>query len=390
MNSIEEIWDKLSNNNFKVSTDTRKELRGTIFFALKGETFDGSTFAQEALAKGAIGVVTENALDVLQKLARRYRDSFDIPIIAIGGSNGKTTSKELMRSVLETRFKVHATESNLNNHIGLPLSIFSMDKTAQIAIFEIGANHLGEHTKLLEILNPTHAIVTNSGLDHLEGFGSPAEVEKANKEINDLARKHGATILENVDHGLKVSTSLPLTIAKDGKEYPTHLVGDYNLENINRALSVGSLFEVDMEKALESISKYSPTAQRSQLIVKDGICFVIDCYNANPTSMMLALESFVKSAESPRGIILGDMLELGSYAEEEHRKILEFVYGQKLDVIVFIGKHFKQALNKSGFKNFWFPDSNLAQEWFKKQKFTGYTLLLKGSRGIKVEKVINF
>lgn len=389
MSQIDEIWNKLVVNNFKVSTDTRKDVSGSVFFALKGENFDGRAFAKDALAKGAVEVVTENALEVLQKLARRYRDQFNIPIIAIGGSNGKTTTKELMRAVLETRFKVHATDSNLNNHIGVPLSVLSMDQSAEIGIFEIGANHLGEHTSLLEILNPTHVMVTNSGLDHLEGFGSRANVEKANEEINEWARKHGATILTSGDRGLKITTSLPLAITNGGKNYKTQMVGDYNLENINRALSLGLFFKIDMEKALEAICEYSPSAQRSQLVVKNGVRFVVDCYNANPTSMMLALESFVKSAGEPRGVILGDMLELGSFANKEHKRIVNFVAGQKLDIIVFIGKHFKQALNENGFKFFWFPDSDSAREWFSKQKFTGYTFLLKGSRGIKVERVID-
>lgn len=388
MSQIDEVWDKLAACNFKVSTDTRKDVAHSIFFALRGETFDGGAFAEDALAKGAIEVVTENALDVLQKLARRYRNLFDIPIIAIGGSNGKTTTRELMRRVLETRFKVHATESNLNNHIGLPLSILSMNRVTEIGIFEMGANHLGEHTTLLEILNPTHVIVTNSGLDHLEGFGSPAEVIKANEEINEWARKHGAIIIADVDHGLKIATSLPLTVTKDDKKYQTQMVGDYNLENINRALSVGLIFKINTDKALEAISKYTPTEQRSQLAEKNGVRLVIDCYNANPTSMKLALESFIKSAGHPRGVILGDMLELGSYTEEEHKKILDFITKQELDVVILIGKHFEQAQNKNGFKNLWFPDSDSARDWFKKENFTGYTLLLKGSRGIKVEKIL--
>ena len=388
MNQIDEIWDKLVANGFKVSTDTRKDVSGSIFFALEGEIFDGRTFVKDALAKGAIGVVTENTLDTLQKLARRYRDTFNIPIIAIGGANGKTTTRELMRAVLETSFKVHTTKSNLNNHIGLPLSILSMNKSTEIGIFEIGANHLGEHTSLLEILNPTHVIVTNSGLDHLEGFGLPANVEKANEEINEWARKHGAIIFAGSDQGLKIVTSLPLTLTKDGKEYKTQMVGDYNLENINRALSVGLFFKINIERALKAINKYSPTEQRSQLLIRDGIHFVIDCYNANPTSMILSLESFVRSAVEPRGIILGDMLELGSYADEEHERIINFVNRQKLDTVVLIGKQFKQALNEKSFKNFWFEDSDSAREWFSKQKFTGYTFLLKGSRGMKVERIL--
>ena len=293
-----------------------------------------------------------------------------------------------MRAVLETSFKVHTTKSNLNNHIGLPLSILSMNKSTEIGIFEIGANHLGEHTSLLEILNPTHVIVTNSGLDHLEGFGLPANVEKANEEINEWARKHGAIIFAGSDQGLKIVTSLPLTLTKDGKEYKTQMVGDYNLENINRALSVGLFFKINIERALKAINKYSPTEQRSQLLIRDGIHFVIDCYNANPTSMILSLESFVRSAVEPRGIILGDMLELGSYADEEHERIINFVNRQKLDTVVLIGKQFKQALNEKSFKNFWFEDSDSAREWFSKQKFTGYTFLLKGSRGMKVERIL--
>ncbi len=389
MSQIDELWDKLAACDFKVSTDTRKDLlAGSVFFALKGENFDGNIFAEDALAKGAIGVVTENALDALQQSARRYRDLFNIPIIAIGGSNGKTTSKELIRSVLETRYAVHATESNLNNHIGVPLSILSMNRTTEIGLFEIGANHPGEHTALLEILNPTHVLVTNSGMDHLEGFGSPDAVIKANEEINEWARKHGATILASANHGLGIATSLPLTITMDGKKYQTQMVGDYNLENINRALAIGLFFQVGMEKAMAAISRYTPAAQRSQLVVKDDVRFVVDCYNANPTSMMLALESFVKSVEQPKGVILGDMLELGPYAAEEHRKILDFVAGQAFDTVILIGKHFKQAMDKIGFKNHWFPDSGVAREWFRKQNFANHIFLLKGSRGMKVEIIM--
>src|SRR3989344_2190061 len=207
MNQIDEIWEKLVANGFKVSTDTRKDVSGSIFFALEGEIFDGRTFVKDALAKGAIGVVTENTLDTLQKLARRYRDTFNIPIIAIGGSNGKTTIRELLRWALATKYKEHATESNLNNHIGLPLSIMAMSKSAEIGLFEIGANHPDEHTQLLEILNPSHVMVTNSGMDHLEGFGSPAEVKRANEEINEWAKKHDAVILTNVYQGIEIATS---------------------------------------------------------------------------------------------------------------------------------------------------------------------------------------
>ncbi len=403
MGQIENIWDKLRDNDFKISTDTRKELGGTLFFALKGERFDGNDFVEKALENRASAVVSQNqqfkstphvyvvddTLETLQILARKYRDTFDIPIIVIGGSNGKTTTRELIRSVLETNFKVHATENNLNNEIGVPLSIFAMSRDAQIGVFEIGANHAQEHTNLLEILKPTHVMITNSGMDHLEGFGSPLKVREANEEIHKWARKHDATILlTSVEYGLQVMTPLPLCISKGGKEYQTKMVGNYNLENINRALSVGLHFKIDFKSGLGAICKYTPASFRSQLLEKEGVHFVVDCYNANPTSMKLALESFVRAATKPRGVILGDMLELGSYTEEEHKKILEFISKQELDLVVLIGGNFKQAQEQLHLNYSWFPNSLLTREWFQKQNFTNYNILLKGSRGIEVEKVL--
>jgi len=402
MDDLAQIWQKLDNNSFKISTDTRKELDGTIFFALKGESFDGNTFVEKALKKGAVAVVSQNpqfkstpnvyvvddTLRTLQTLAQKYRETFTIPIIAVGGSNGKTTSRELIRCVLETNFKVHTTESNLNNEIGVPLSILAMDKDTEIGVFEIGANHAQEHTNLLEILRPTHVIVTNNGLDHLEGFGSPTKVIEANEEINKWARKHNASIIANVEHGLKVSTPLPLSISLDNKEYQTKMVGNYNLENISRALTVGKVFKINLEKALTAISAYTPMALRSELLERNGAQVIVDCYNANPSSMMLALKSFIESCSKPRGVILGDMLELGPYAEEEHKKILDFVSKQELNIIVLIGEQFRQAQENSHLNYTWFPNSSSAQKWFRRQNFTNYTLLLKGSRGIKVEEML--
>lgn len=403
MDSIAQIWQKLLlDNDFKVSTDTRKTIKGTIFFALKGESFDGNTFVEKALENGAVAVVSQderfrstpnvfvvsNTLETLQELAKRYRETFNIPIIAIGGSNGKTTSRELIRKVLETKFRVHSTENNLNNEIGLPLSVLSMSKKTEIGVFEIGANHPQEHTMLLEILRPTHVIVTNNGLDHLEGFGSPAKVVRANKEIDDWAEKNNAQIIVNKDHGLKVASPLPLSVSLGEKEYKTKMVGNYNLENIDRALTLGEVFKIDLEKSLEAISEYTPMALRSQLLEKDGMRIIVDCYNANPSSMILALESFTSSSSKPKGVILGDMLELGSYAEEEHEKILEFVSKQEFDTVVLIGREFKKAQEKLNLNYTWFPDSNETKNWFEKQNFRDYTLLLKGSRGIAVEKIL--
>lgn len=402
MQTLDRIWDILATTGFKVSTDTRKDVSGSVFFALKGETFDGNDFVENALVKNPAAIVTENeqfksrenvyvvdnTLSVLQKLARRYRDLFNIPILAIGGSNGKTTTRGLVRHFLEKRYKVHATASNLNNYIGLPLSILSMNRSAEIAVLEIGANRLNEHLELLSILNPTHVLVTNNGLDHLEGFGSPDNVIKANEEIHDWARQHKAIILKGADQGLEIAKSLPLSIRKDGKEYPTQLVGDYNIENINRALSVARDFGVSVEESLLSLSDYSPASWRSQLVERDGTRFVVDCYNANPTSMKLALESFTKSAREPRGLILGDMLELGPYADEAHEQVLAYLAGQRFDPIILIGKDFKKALGKIKLKASWFPDSGSTKKWFNKQNFDGHTLLLKGSRVIGVEKIL--
>ncbi len=418
--NIPQIWNELEKCQFKVSTDTRKDVTGSIYFALKGESFDGNTFIHEALKKGSLGAVTDNpeitgeniylvdnSLEILQTIATRYRKLFNTLIIAIGGSNGKTTSKELIRQVLEAKYKVHTSKENFNNHIGVPLSILSMNPEVEIGLFEIGANHSGEHTKLLNILEPTIVIVTNNGMDHLEGFKSPLGVREANKEMYDWALLHKSLAFVNKNYPdlmkdsenlerilypvqeLSITRSMPLTLSSENQEYVTHLVGDYNIENIHLALAVGIHFKIDTDKALTAICQYLPSAKRSQFLEKGAVKFVIDCYNANPSSMHLSLESFLKSAQSPRGLILGDMLELGSYSEEEHRKIVEYISKQKVDCVVFIGENFKKALIDKDLKYQWFPDSLKAHEWFNSQGFKGFAFLLKGSRGVKVEQILD-
>jgi UDP-N-acetylmuramoyl-tripeptide--D-alanyl-D-alanine ligase len=418
----QKIFDALEKCNFSVSTDTRKDISGTIFFALKGENFDGNQFVHEALKKGATGVVTENSNlsgeniyvvdDVLQALnstASKYRDLFKIPIIAIGGSNGKTTSKDLVRDVLRTKYKVLATEGSLNNHFGVPLSILSMTSETEMAVLEIGANHQNEHTDLLKIIKPTHVVVTNNGMDHLEGFGSPIGARKANKEIYDWAKLNNAKAFVNKnlkdlmegstgnirilypEQNLETTNSTFVKIKFADKEYVTNLVGKYNTDNIELALSIGKHFNVSTEASLEAISLYKPLSKRSQLLKKNGVAFVVDCYNANPTSMHLSVMSFLESSSEKKGVVVGDMLELGSYSEEEHEKILKFLLKQKLDCLVFIGQNFKKALSKTEAKDIrWFIDSEEARNWFSLQKFNEYTFLLKGSRGIKVEKILEF
>lgn len=414
------ILEKLENNNFQVSTDSRKDVSGSIYFALKGDNFDGNKFVHEALKKGALGAVTddpkmaggnvylvENVLETLQLLAKNYRRSFNIPIIALGGSNGKTTSKELISEVLKISHRVHASRENLNNHFGVPLSILSMNRDTEIGIFEVGANHPGEHTKLLEMISPTLVIVTNNGLDHLEGFGSPLGVRRANKEIYDWARKHKARAFVNKRNAdlLYDSKSLervlypgedldtvevsPLTFTHKGKRHVTQMAGDYNIENIQLALSVGKFFNLDTRKALNAICSWRPSSKRSQFIKAGNFRVIMDCYNANPSSMMLSLKSFMKVGDNSKGVVLGDMLELGSYSDKEHKKIVEYVSRQKLDRVIFIGENFKKALLKSNFDHQWFPNSSEAREWFQYQKCDGFIFLLKGSRGMEVEKVLN-
>lgn len=417
---IEPLLKELEKVDFKVSTDTRKDISGTVYFALRGESFDGNTFVSNALQKGAIAAVTDNleitgenifhvedVLKTLQEVAQIYRQSFTIPIIAIGGSNGKTTSKDLIRSVLGTKYKVHATEGSLNNHIGVPLSILSMKPETEIGIFEIGANHLGEHKELLDILHPTHAVVTNNGMDHMGGFGGKDGSRRGNKEIYDWAKTHEIQVFVHTHHldliedsegsarilypteTLKNVGSTPLALEWNNTVYETHLVGNYNTENIELAVSIGSYFKIDPDLALRAISTYIPLSKRSELLIKGNTTFIIDCYNANPTSMILALESFIESPAEAKGVVLGDMLELGEYSDEEHKKIVEYVLVQNFQTLIFVGKDFKKALEGVGADFKWFSDSDTAREWFKGQKFDNYTILLKGSRGSKIEKILD-
>ncbi len=419
MNTLENIFSDLVKNGFKVSTDTRKDLKGSVFFALKGESFDGNKFVKKALKSGAVIAITDNpkikgrniyvvknVLKTLQEVATKYREKFGIPIIVIGGSNGKTTSKELVRDVLKIKYKVHATEGSLNNHIGVPLSILSMKKDTEIGVFEIGANHPKEHLKLLEIIKPTYVVVTNNGMDHLEGFGSVKGARKANKEIYDFALQNKSVVFVNKNHKdlikdsgintkilyprykVRNTNESPLVLIHNKKKYKTQMTGSYNMENIDLAIAIGNNFKIKTDEALLAISKYTPTSKRSQILIKNKIKFIVDCYNANPTSMKLSLESFNKSTKGHRGVVFGEMLELGKYSKIEHEKVLKYVLSKKMDRIILVGKAFRKVVKKNNKNLVWFPDSNSAKVWFWNQNFRGYTFLLKGSRGIKIENII--
>lgn len=420
MDTLPLIIKKLEACNFTVSTDTRKDLKGSVFFALKGENFNGGNFVEEALSKGAYAVVTENttkagehvyivenALETLQKCASTYRELFTIPLIAIGGSNGKTTSKELLKKTLEQKYKIHGTDGSLNNHIGVPLSILSMSLDTEIGIFEIGANHPGEHLELLNILKPTYVVVTNNGMDHLEGFGSPDGSRLANKEIYDWAKINSAKVFVNKkhqdltedsegtsqlvypSHEFALAHTTPLSFTYKHDLYTTQIIGAYNIENIELAVSLAEYFEVTSEEACTAVCKYTPGSKRSQFLHTEQNDFVIDCYNANPTSMKLSLESFIASSFSKKGVVLGDMLELGDYANEEHKKIVEYILTIPIEIRIFIGPLFGAVLENIPGEYVWFQTTNEAKKWFDAQDFKSFTFLLKGSRGVQVEKILS-
>ena len=420
MDTLSLIIKELEACNFNASTDTRKDLKGSVFFALKGDNFDGGNFIEEALSKGALAVVTENitkaqervhivenVLETLQKCASTYRELFTIPLIAIGGSNGKTTSKELLKKTLGQKYNIHGTDGSLNNHIGLPLSILSMSRNTEIGIFEIGANHPKEHLELLNILKPTHVVVTNNGMDHLEGFGSPEGSRLANKEIYDWSKLHHTNVfvhkkhqdlLEDSEgtsqvlypgHEFTLAHTTPLSFMYRQSLYTTQMVGAYNIENIELAVSLAEYFEVTSEDACAAVCTYIPGSKRSQFLHTEHNDFVIDCYNANPTSMKLSLESFTESPFSKKGIIFGDMLELGNYAHEEHKKAVEHALSVPLEIRIFIGPLFGAVLEHIHGEFEWFENVGEAKKWFNAQNFKGITFLLKGSRGIQVEKILD-
>ncbi len=418
MNEIDKIYSILVKNGFKVSTDTRMDLKGSVYFAISGESFDGNNFVKDAIKNGAIAAITSSpknngknifvvmdTLVTLQQIAKKYRQEFNIPIIAIGGSNGKTTSKELLTRSLELKYIAHKTVGSLNNHLGLPLSILSMKKDTQVGVFEIGANHPKEHTDLLKILYPTHVVVTNNGMDHLEGFGSPSGVRKANKEIYDWALKNDAEVFVNKElpdlmsdsrkndrttypnEKIKISEVSPLQLLYKNKKYKLKMSGEYNLPNIYLSIAVGNYFGIRTEKILDQITKYSPTGKRSQIVKIKKNTFIVDCYNANPTSMLLSLETLSKN-KGKKAVVLGDMLELGKYAHKEHQKIYNYLKKREFNKVILIGNNFKKTINKKDKKTLWFQDSLTAKKWLVSEKLSSYTVLLKGSRGMKIEKII--
>ena len=405
-----------------ISTDSRKIVVGSIFFALRGDRFDGNTFATQALELGASYVVVDDesvvvsgdkryivvqdVLTSLQQLANKHRSTLSIPVLALTGSNGKTTTKELARNVLSKKFKTHATEGNLNNHIGVPLTILSTPDDAQFLIVEMGANHQGEIDLLCQIAAPNYGMITNIGKAHLEGFGGVEGIKKGKSEMYRYLTQHGGKIFINSDDNVlmsllpekvktiqyEVQTLLNLidaepTLKLDYRnvQVTTQLYGTYNLPNIAFAICVGEYFGVEQAEIIEAISEYTPDNNRSQILKIDTNIIIKDAYNANPSSMVLSIESFSKIL-GPKVVVLGDMLELGEYAPSEHQKIIDLVNDKDFIDVIFIGHQFCSAgMRKRG--NY-FENTDLARLYFHTKNYKNITILLKGSRGISVEKIL--
>lgn len=412
-----------------VSTDSRNIPVNSLFFALKGQSFDGNKFAAEALTKGAAYAIIDNpeyavhdrlilvddVLSSLQKLAQHHRHELGIPVLAITGTNGKTTSKELIASVLLNRFNVCFTQGNLNNHIGVPLTLLSMTPETQLGVIEMGANHPGEIATLCKIAEPTYGLVTNMGKAHLEGFGSFEGVIKTKTELYDYLRETGGQCFINADNDLLLKQAVGLPMLSYGKtdkadlmgEYEdssyyltaqilfpkgwlyfrSKLVGSYNFENIMAAARIGMHFEIDPLLIQKSVEKYNPTNNRSQLIQRASNRLILDAYNANPTSMLASLQNFTQINHPEKIVILGDMLELGEYATEEHQKITDFLEKQSYDEIFLVGPCFCSV--QSGAKVKKFESIELLSNYlFQQSQMKNKLILIKGSRGIRLEKVL--
>lgn len=421
--------EKLYQHYLKHSTiciDTRKIVTNCIFFALKGPNFDANKFAMNALKDGASLCVVDDpevalnnsyflvddVLTTLQDLAKHHRKMLTIPIIGLTGSNGKTTSKELLATALRPKFNVFATQGNLNNHIGVPLSILSIKDEHEIAVIEMGANHVGEISFLCSIANPTHGFITNIGKAHLEGFGGMEGVIRGKSELyHHLIQHEGVVwinsnneILSNMAKRFKnplfypnhsdyyhcefVSANPEVKFrAENNKEYTSHLVGSYNFENIASALCIAKYFEVNEDDANNAVANYIPENNRSQVISRGTNTIILDAYNANPTSMEKALENLSLMNAQNKVAILGDMKELGLESDKEHEKLGEILIEKGIKKVILCGDLIKPALRK-------FPKAdyyNSREELIKalmKEKIENSTILIKASRSIGLEKIL--
>lgn len=409
-----------------IQTDTRKLKEGDLFFALKGENFNGNLFAKQALERGAAYAIVDeetgttderiikvdDVLNTLQQLARHHRLQFTIPFLAITGSNGKTTTKELIHSVLSSQYKTYTTEGNLNNHIGVPLTILKIKKDAEMAVIEMGANHQKEIASYCTYALPNFGLINNCGKAHLEGFGSIEGVRKGKGELYDYIRNNNGTIFINSDYDYLIEMSkgiekkisygttdaettghllesepfLKIVITSDEAiaTIQTQLVGDYNLPNVLAAVSVGKYFKVATDKIKTAIENYTPSNSRSQLIEKGSNKIILDAYNANPTSMKAAIENFAKVHAEKKVLLIGAMAELGKESVAEHTDIIKLISQYNWDKVALVGGDFAKTLHPFLF----FNNSLEAKEWYQQQHFENTHILVKGSRSTQMEKVI--
>jgi UDP-N-acetylmuramoyl-tripeptide--D-alanyl-D-alanine ligase len=409
-----------------IQTDTRKLQQRDIFFALKGPNFNGNLFALQALQQGAAYAIidepnesaderliqVEDALSTLQSLAKYHRERFSIPFIAITGSNGKTTTKELVNSVLASHYTTYTTQGNLNNHIGVPLTLLSIKQDAEMAVIEMGANHQKEIESYCSYTLPTHGIITNCGKAHLEGFGGIEGVRKGKGELFDFLRKSNGEAfifsdydyLETMSKGISnvyrygtkdgmvtgsVEESEPFLIVKMtvGTSFSlvrTNLVGEYNLPNVLCAITVGKHFNVPDKKIKAAIENYVPSNSRSQMVEKGSNKIILDAYNANPSSMKAAIENFAKLHASNKVLMLGAMMELGKESLKEHEAIIELIKQYQWNKVVLVGGDYKKLEHPF----IYFDNASQARGWFVEQQFENTHLLIKGSRSMQMEKVI--
>ena len=412
--NIEALY-QIYSSNYLITTDTRDIKRNAIFFSLQGDHFNGNKFAEIAIQKGAKYAVIDdihyqikgktilvnNVLETLQKLANYHRKQLKISIIGITGSNGKTTTKELIHDVLKTQFNTGATKGNLNNHIGVPLTLLSFTNKTEIGIVEMGANHQKEIEFLSSICEPDVGYITNFGKAHLEGFGGIEGVIKGKSELYTYLKKNNKLVLidaDNVkqleltntmerislDSSINISSTQPyISLNYKNQIIDTQLIGTYNLNNLKAAISIGEYYKVSEKNIIRGINNYTPTNNRSQVIEKKSNTIVMDAYNANPTSTRLALENFNEIDHKNKIVILGDMFELGEDTEHEHQNIVNLCDTLNLNRCIFVGKHYGKTSAEEKY---------LTVEYLKECITTtplekGY-ILIKGSRGMSLEQLL--
>jgi UDP-N-acetylmuramoyl-tripeptide--D-alanyl-D-alanine ligase len=425
--NLEELYKRFLEST-GVSTDTRQIKPGSIFFALRGDRFNANEFAHQALEKGAILsviddakipshpslVLVNDALQTLQQLARYHRQQLAIPIVGLTGSNGKTTSKELVSAVLQQKFRTYATKGNLNNHIGVPLTILSIDRTIEMAVVEMGANHVGEIAHLCSIATPTHGFITNIGKAHIGTFGGFDNIVRAKSELYQHLITTNGTVFINSQNPILSNMAKRFTHpvmypasgdffqcslisadpfvryrAETGNEVQTHLIGAYNFENIATALCVGKFFGVDASKANEAIASYLPTNMRSQVVTKGSNTIILDAYNANPTSMQAAIENLAAMKAARKVLILGDMFELEDEAEKEHQALGKLIQQKGFNEVYLCGKMMKIAqVEIPSAKQFGSREDLILE--LKANTFADATILVKASRGVGLEAVVDY